>query len=79
MRFAFPPYVGWRPNCGRRPGIKTCALPLRDHPPGGLQIILQSNKDHVLGEGHLAGKRAGIDLDQGVMQDMLSGIIVRQE
>ena len=32
-----------------------------------------------MGEGDLAGKRAGIDLDQGVMQDMLSGIVVRQE
>ena len=47
--------------------------------PRDLQVIPQRNKDRFLGKGHLAGKRPGIDLDQGVVQDMLSGIVVRQE
>ena len=54
-------------------------LSISDHAPGDLKVSPQSNKDRFLGQGHQAGKRPGIDLDQGVVQDMLSGIIVGQE
>ena len=60
------------------PALGPC-LSRRDHPPDNLQVIPQTNKDRVLRKRHPSGKRPGIDLDLSVVQDMLPGIIVRQE